>query len=189
MGKGKENKEQRIDKRKSFPRENVERIVVITKNANVSVQLTRADIVQTWIHGKSSQEVILEMERRKKELIIMFDEKEAGGNVKLKIAIPTSIKYLSIGTSSGNVRIKEVLPEELRIKTKKGDVRIDDVPEKECEISVSTRSGNIKTEFESGYVELEAKSKMGKIYNYYKGKGEATIKLNASTTYGDIIVS
>ena len=45
MGKGKENKEQRIDKRKSFPRENVERIVVITKNANVSVQLTRADIV------------------------------------------------------------------------------------------------------------------------------------------------
>ncbi len=65
MGKGKENKEQRIDERKSFPKENVERILITTKNANVSVQLTREDIVQTWIHGKSSQEVNLEKEKRK----------------------------------------------------------------------------------------------------------------------------
>ena len=189
MGKGKENKEQRIDERKSFPKENVERILITTKNANVSVQLTREDIVQTWIHGKSSQEVNLEKEKRKKELIIMLDEKGDGGNVKLKIAIASSIKYLSIGTSAGNVRVSEILPEELRIKTKKGDVRINDVPEKDSKISISTRSGNIETEFESGYVELEAKSKMGKVYNYYKGNGKETIKLNASTTYGDIIVS
>lgn len=190
MGKGKENKEQWIDKRKSFPRKKVERIIIITRNANVYVQSTRADdIVQTWVHGKSSQEVRLKKERRKKELVIMLDEKEDGGNVKLKIAIPTNIKYLSIGTSSGNVRINDILPEELRIKTKKGEVRINDVPEKDSKISISTRSGNIKTEFESGYVELEANSKMGKIYNHYKGKGEATIKLNAFTTYGDITVS
>ncbi len=119
----------------------------------------------------------------------MLDEKGDGGNVKLKIAIPSSIKYLSIGTSAGNVRVSEILPEELRIKTKKGDVRINDVPEKDSKISISTRSGNIETEFESGYVELEAKTKMGKVYNYYKGNGKETIKLNASTTYGDIIVS
>ncbi len=186
MGKG--VKEHRIDKRESFRVKETERIIITARKINVSVQATKANKVQIWLYGVSPKNAGFKI-ISKEDLVIATEEKEEVGNLEMKIAIPENgIKYLSIGTISGNVKVEGLLPKELRIKTKDGEVRIKHAPDKESSVYVSTVKADIRTEFKAACVEVEAKSVSGKFYNSHKTNGNEIVKFQASTISGDIFV-
>ena len=190
MGKEKESKEHRmVDYKKSISRKGVERLLITSKKVNVFVQPTESNKIRIWLRGKASQKVRLKDEKREKELVIMLQEDSDLQNVELKVAIPTSIKYLSIGTNSANVLVKNILPEELRIKTTKGHVEIINAPDRKSHVHISTSQADIHTEFKAGCVEMAAKSVRGEVHDRHKSKGKATVKLEASTISGNIFVS
>lgn len=189
MGKGKENKEYRIDQKESFLRKNRERVIITAKKTKIFVQHTRADRIQIWLYGTSPKKVDFKTQKREDELVIIAEEGEAVGTVEMRIAIPDNIKYLSIGTTSGKVKIENILPKELRIKTKDGEVRIKHAPDRDANVHISTAKADIRTEFKAECVEVEAKSVSGKIYNSHKTNGELTVKLEVTTISGDIYVS
>ena len=88
MGKEKENKENRIDYKKSISGEGVERIIITTEKVKVFVQPIESNKIRIWLHGKSSAKVTLESEKREKELVIMIKEDNVE-DAQLKVAIPT----------------------------------------------------------------------------------------------------
>ena len=189
MEKRKENKEYRIDKKEAFLMKKTEKIIITTKKVKVSVQSTRVDRVQIMFSGTSPMKVGLKIKRREDGIVVTTEEGSEIGNVELKIAIPESLKYLSIGTTSGKVKLESTLPEELRIKTKYGQVTIDHAPDRDANVHISTMKADIYTDFKAVCVEVEAKSVSGKTYNSHKTNGESTVKLEASTISGDIHVS
>lgn len=191
MGKEKENKEHRIDYKKSISVKGVERLLITTKKVRVSVQPIESNKIRIWLQGKSSQKISFKNERREEEqeLAIMLKEGSDVGNVELKVAIPISIKYLSIGTISAKVRVENILPEELRIKTTRGQVKIINAPDRESDVHISTSNADIQAEFKAGCVEMVAKSVSGEVRNKHKSNGKATVKMKAYTISGDIFVS
>lgn len=188
MGKEKENKENRIDYKKSISGEGVERIIITTEKVKVFVQPIESNKIRIWLHGKSSAKVTLESEKREKELVIMIKEDNVE-DAQLKVAIPTRIKYLSVGTSSGKVQVENILPEELHIKTTKGQVKIINAPDRKSHVHISTSKADIRAEFKAGCVEMLAKSVSGEVHDKHQSKGKATVKLEASTISGDIFIS
>lgn len=191
MGKEKENKEHRIDYKKSISVKGVERLLITTKKVRVSVQPIESNKIRIWLQGKSSPKISFKNERREEEqeLAIMLKEGSDVGNVELKVAIPISIKYLSIGTISAKVRVENILPEELRIKTTRGQVKIINAPDRESHVHISTSKADIQAEFKAGCVEMLAKSVSGEVRNKHKSNGKATVKMEAYTISGDILVS
>ena len=111
-----------------------------------------------WLQGEAGSEVTRKSKKRENESIITFQETKVVGKVELKIAIPTTIPSLSIGTGSADVKIKNVLPEELRIKTNNGLVEIStpDI-DRESDIKINTRSADILAQIR-GHIELDSKS-------------------------------
>ena len=190
MGKGKENKEQRIDYKRSISGKGVKRLLITSKNVRVSVQPTvDSNKIRMWLQGEAGSEVTLKSQKRENEAIITFQEKKVAGKVELKIAIPTTIPYLSIGTASAGVKIKNVLPEELRIKTNNGlvDISTPDI-DKESDIKINTQKADIRAQIR-GHIELDSKSTTGVTYDRHKTNGKATVKIKARTISGDVHVS
>ena len=188
MGKEKENREQhRIDYKKSISGKRVERLIITSKKVKVLVQPIQSNRIRMWLQGEAS-EVTLRSKKREKELVVMLQEGSDVRNVELKIAIPTTIKYLSIGTSSADVKIKNVLPEELRIKTNNGLVEIStpDI-DRESDIKINTRSADILAQIR-GHIELDSKSTTGVTYDRHKTNGKSTVKIHARSISGDITV-
>lgn len=188
MGKEKENREQhRIDYKKSISGKRVERLIITSKKVKVLVQPIQSNRIRMWLQGEAS-EVTLRSKKREKELVVMLQEGSDVRNVELKIAIPTTIKYLSIGTSSADVKIKNVLPEELRIKTNNGLVDISTPGvDSESDIKINTQHADIRAQIK-GHIELDSKSTTGETHDYHKTNGKATIKVKAHTISGDITV-
>lgn len=138
-GKGKENKEHRLEYRRAISGKKVERLLITSKAVRISVQpITRTNKVRMWLQGEAASKVILSCKKRDKDLVIMLKEGSDVRNVELKVAIPTRIKYLSIGTISAKVRVENILPEEVRIKTTKGQVKIVDAPDRKSHVHIST---------------------------------------------------
>lgn len=145
--------------------------------------------IRMWLQGEAGSEVTLKSQKRENEAIITFQEKKVAGKVELKIAIPTTIPYLSIGTASAGVKIKNVLPEELRIKTNNGlvDISTPDI-DKESDIKINTQKADIRAQIR-GHIELDSKSTTGVTYDRHKTNGKATVKIKARTISGDVHVS
>ena len=183
------NKEHRIDYKRSISGKGVKRLLIISDEVKISVQPIQSNKIRMWLQGEPGSKIILEYEKRDEERVIMFQEKKVVGRAELKIAIPTAIPYLSIGTGSANVKIKNVLPEELRIKTNNGMVEIS-TPEidKESDIKINTQSADILAQIR-GHIELDSKSTTGVTYDRHKTNGKATVKIKARTISGDVHVS
>ena len=189
-GKGKENKEHRLEYRRAISGKKVERLLITSKAVRISVQpITRTNKVRMWLQGEAASKVILSCKKRDKDLVIMLKEGSDVRNVELKVAIPTRIKYLSIGTISAKVRVENILPEEVRIKTTKGQVKIVDAQDRKSHVHISTSDADIQAEFKAGCVEMVAKSVSGEVRDKHQSKGKATVKLEASTISGDIFIS
>ena len=109
-----ENKENRIDYKRSISGKGVERLVIISKEVKVSIQPIQSNKIRMWLQGEAGSEVTLKSKKRENESIITFQETKVVGKVELKIAIPTTIPSLSIGTGSADVKIKNVLPDSAR---------------------------------------------------------------------------
>ena len=185
-----ENKENRIDYKRSISGKGVKRLLITSKNVRVSVQPTvDSNKIRMWLQGEAGSEVTLKSQKRENEAIITFQEKKVAGKVELKIAIPTTIPYLSIGTASADVKIKNVLPEELRIKTNNGlvDISTPDI-DKESDIKINTQKADIRAQIR-GHIELDSKSTTGVTYDRHKTNGKATVKIKARTISGDVHVS
>ena len=187
MGKG--VKEYRINRHISYPVREAERLIVTTQKVAVFVKKTEIEKVQVWLHGCTSQKVRVKSKRRENEFVLMLEEMGVADDVEIRISIPESIKYLSVGTISGDVSLNKILPEQLRIKTNDGDVMIKDAPDRNASVCISTMKADIWTEFKAASVEVESKSLNGKTYSRHKTNGEATVKLEAITVSGDIHIS
>lgn len=188
MGKEKENKECRIDYKRSISGKGVERLLIISKEVKISVQPIQSNKIRMWLQGEPGSEVILKYEKRDKERVIMLQEKKVVGKVGLKIAIPTTIPYLSIGTNSANVKVRNVLPNELRIKTNNGLVDINALDiDKESNIKVNTQKADIRAQVR-GHIELDSKSTTGVTYDRHKTNGKSMVKIHACSISGDITV-
>lgn len=183
-----ENKENRIEYRRAISGKGVERLLIISKEVKVSVQPIQSNRIRIWLQGEADSEVTLKSKKRENELIITFQEKKVVGKVELKIAIPTTIPYLSIGTASAGVKIKNVLPEELRIKTNNGlvDISTPDI-DKESDIKINTQKADIQVQIR-GHIELDSKSTTGVTYDRHKTNGKSTVKIQARSISGDINV-
>ena len=183
-----ENKENRIDYKRSISGKGVERLVIISKEVKVSIQPIQSNKIRMWLQGEAASKVILKCEKRGEERVIMLQEKKVVEKVELKIAIPTTIPYLSIGTASAGVKIKNVLPEELIIKTNNGlvDISTPDI-DKESHIKINTQKADIRTQIR-GHIELDSKSTTGVTYDRHKTNGKATVKIKARSISGDITV-
>lgn len=183
-----ENKEHRIDYKRTISGKRVERLIIISKEVKVSVQSIQSNKIRMWLQGEAGSEVTLKSQKRENEAIITFQEKKIVGKVELKIAIPTTIPYLSIGTASADVKIKNVLPEELRIKTNNGLVEIStpDI-DKESNIKVNTQKADILAQIR-GHIELDSKSTTGVTYDRHKTNGKSIVKIQARSISGDITV-
>ena len=183
------NKKHRIDYKRTISGKKVERLIIISREVKVSVQSIQSNKIRMWLQGEAGSEVTLKSQKRENEAIITFQEKKVAGKVELKIAIPTTIPYLSIGTASAGVKIKNVLPEELRIKTNNGLVEIStpDI-DRESDIKINTRSADILAQIR-GHIELDSKSTTGVTYDRHKTNGKATVKIKARTISGDVHVS
>ena len=183
-----ENKENRIDYKRSISGKGVERLLIISKEVKVSVQSIQSNKIRMWLQGEAGSEVTLKSQKRENEAIITFQEKKIAGKVELKIAIPTTIPYLSIGTASAGVKIKNVLPGELIIKTNNGlvDISTPDI-DKESDIKINTQKADIRTQIR-GHIELDSKSTTGVTYDRHKTNGKATVKIKARSISGDITV-
>lgn len=188
MGKEKEIREHRIDYKKSISGKKVERLLITAKKVKVSVQPMQSNKIQMWLQGEAASEVILKTRKREKEQVIMLQEGSDIKNVVLKIAIPTTIKYLSIGTASADVKIKNVLPKELRIKTNNGlvDISTPDM-DRECEININTQYADIQVQI-IGHVELDSRSITGETHDHHKTNGKSIVKIKARSISGDITV-
>ena len=182
------NKEHRIDYKRSISGKGVKRLLIISDEVKISVQPIQSNKIRMWLQGEPGSKIILEYEKRDEERVIMFQEKKVVGRAELKIAIPTAIPYLSIGTGSANVKIKNVLPEELRIKTNNGMVEIS-TPEidKESDIKINTQSADILAQIR-GHIELDSKSTTGVTYDRHKTNGKSMVKIHARSISGDITV-
>ena len=183
-----ENKENRIDYKRSISGKGVERLVIISKEVKVSIQPIQSNKIRMWLQGEAGSEVTLKSKKRENESIITFQETKVVGKVELKIAIPTTIPSLSIGTGSADVKIKNVLPEELRIKTNNGLVEIStpDI-DRESDIKINTQSADILAQIR-GHIELDSKSTTGVTYDRHKTNGKSTVKIHARSISGDITV-
>lgn len=182
------NKEHRIDYKRSISGKGVERLLIISDEVKISVQPIQSNKIRMWLQGEPGSKIILEYKKRDEERVIMFQEKKVVGRAELKIAIPTAIPYLSIGTGSANVKIKNVLPEELRLKTNNGMVEIS-TPEidKESDIKINTQSADILAQIR-GHIELDSKSTTGVTYDRHKTNGKSMVKIHARSISGDITV-
>ena len=183
-----ENKENRIDYKRSISGKGVERLVIISKEVNVSIQPIQSNKIRMWLQGEAGSEVTLKSKKRENESIITFQETKVVGKVELKIAIPTTIPYLSIGTGSANVKVRNILPDELSIKTNNGLVDINTLDiDKESNIKINTKDADIQLQIR-GHIELDSKSTTGVTRNRHKTNGEATVKIQARSISGDINV-
>lgn len=142
-----ENKEHRIDYKRSISGKGVERLLIISKEVKVSVQPIQSNRIRMWLQGEAASKVILKCEKRGEERVIMLQEKKVVEKVELKIAIPTTIPYLSIGTGSANVKVRNILPDELSIKTNNGleDISTPDI-DKESDIKINTQKADIRAQ-------------------------------------------
>ena len=183
-----ENKEHRIDYKRSISGKGVERLLIISKEVKVSVQPIQSNRIRMWLQGEAASKVILKCEKRGEERVIMLQEKKVVEKVELKIAIPTTIPYLSIGTASAGVKIKNVLPGELIIKTNNGlvDISTPDI-DKESDIKINTQKADIRTQIR-GHIELDSKSTTGVTYDRHKTNVKSTVKIHARSISGDITV-
>ena len=183
-----ENKEHRIDYKRTISGKKVERLIIISREVKVSVQSIQSNKIRMWLQGEAGSEVTLKSQKRENEAIITFQEKKVAGKVELKIAIPTTIPYLSIGTGSANVKVRNILPDELSIKTNNGLVDINTLDiDKESNIKINTKDADIQLQIR-GHIELDSKSTTGVTRNRHKTNGEATIKIQARSISGDINV-
>ena len=183
-----ENKENRIDYKRSISGKGVERLLIISKEVKVSVQPIQSNRIRMWLQGEADSKVILKCEKRGEERVIMLQEKKVVEKVELKIAIPTTIPYLSIGTGSANVKVRNILPDELSIKTNNGLVDINTLDiDKESNIKINTKDADIQLQIR-GHIELDSKSTTGVTRNRHKTNGEATVKIQARSISGDINV-
>ena len=182
------NKEHRLEYRRTISGKKVERLIIISKEVKVSVQPIQSNRIRMWFQGEAGSEVTLRIKKRKNESIITFKEKKVVGKVELKIAIPTTIPYLSVTTDSGNVKIKNVLPKEISIKTNKGSVDINTLDiDKGSNVAIDTQSADIQLQIR-GHIKLDARSTTGVTHNRHQTNGKSTVKIQANSISGDITV-
>lgn len=183
-----ENREHRLKYRRAISGKKVERLIIISKDVQVSVQPIQSNRIRIWLQGEAGSKVTFRSKKRKNKSIITFQEKKVVGKVELKIAIPTTIPYLSVTTVSGNVKIKNVLPKEIRIKTNKAPVDINTLDiDKRSDVAIDTQSADIQLQIR-GHIKLDARSTTGVTNNRHETNGESTVEIQAYSISGNITV-
>ena len=202
------------DERKTEIAEDVENIIVDSTIADVNISVSDSSNIEVHFYGeaKLDNDLNLDIEHKKDDVIIKLKYKgtSVNENLKLDISIPNnqynlikvesvsanislseciSAKRIELNTSSGDV-ITDATFVETNISTMSGDVELYINSNEDISMDISTMSGDISIQVDNiDSIDFSTSTMTGDIRNKHEGSlGGYNAKGELSTMSGDIIV-
>ena len=208
---GKTGKSRKFDERKSEDCSNIDKIVIDSTVADVSVSVTDSSEVEAYFYGEAEidgdVDFDLQLVNRELRITLHHTGNCFNGSLKLDITVPRkTFREISAKSSSGDITLNEgVSTDYLQVTIQSGDLetsaiassfsvsmmsgdvelRIDAI--QDINVNISIMSGDVSAEFNNiGHINLSASSMAGNVKNRHKEGNGYIANVNISTMSGNI---